>query len=80
MKSLYEITNGWMGESYVRAYAWADSEADALELCAAKHIGKKVGNKFEIVKLFDSDSDPFCTAFHDAAFTMELAGHVAEKT
>lgn len=33
---LFEITNGWMGEGYVRLYAWAESEAQAVEMAQAK--------------------------------------------
>lgn len=29
MKTLYEVRNGWMGESHVRTYVWVDSEKDA---------------------------------------------------
>lgn len=36
MNGLYEVTNGWMGESYVRVYVWAADEKQARELaCVA---------------------------------------------
>ena len=37
MMKLFEITNGWMGESYVRVYVIAESEAQALALAREKY-------------------------------------------
>ena len=30
--NLYEIENGWCGESYERCYAWTNDEKEALKL------------------------------------------------
>lgn len=33
--NIYEITNGFMGESYVKVYVWAFSQEQALEMGSA---------------------------------------------
>lgn len=35
---LYEIGNGWMGESYMRVYVFATNDDDALALARAKFV------------------------------------------
>lgn len=69
---LFEITNGYIGESYVRCYAWAESTEQALALAReqfrAEEEGRKYGvprteywERLEIVELFDSSTAPFAT-------------------
>lgn len=59
--TLFEITNGYIGESYVRAYAWAGSEADALRMCAAKNGP----GDYTARGLFELGAAPFCTSLID---------------
>lgn len=54
---LYEVTNGWLGESHVRLYAWAESEEQALEMAA------------EV--LFDASEMPFATKPSDGGWERE---------
>ena len=66
-RALYEIVNvklseEYEGDMYVRAYAWADTEEEAVTL-------SMVGSRFSfddmkhlhVAKLFDVNSEPFCT-------------------
>ena len=72
--NLYEITTGGWGESYLRAYAWAKSEEQALKM--SEYIyGMSFSSSFDdkrlIVKirlLFSEDDKPFCTPFSDTGF------------
>jgi hypothetical protein len=34
---LYEVINGWTGESYTRVYVWAADEAMAIDLARASY-------------------------------------------
>lgn len=63
MKSLYEATNGYTGNSYVRCYVWADSDAEAEEMAlAAFTISKEIGEPgIDVVKLFSADAEAFVT-------------------
>lgn len=69
MKRLFEITNGAIGESYVRVYAWADSEDRALELAHEQFLlaGKSFVN-LHAVRLFAEGMDEFCTAPSDCGW------------
>ncbi len=37
VKHLYDVTNGWTGESSTRVYVWAPDEARALDLARAAY-------------------------------------------
>lgn len=73
--NLYEVTNGWTGESYVRCYVWAEDEAAALELAGQsfrQHRQAKehpsVYEDLQIEKLFSADDPPFATAVSDSGW------------
>lgn len=65
--ALYEVTNGYIGESYVRVYVWAISEAQALELAQQSFKSAHPNNRSDYSEdltaklLFKSDSAPFAT-------------------
>lgn len=65
--TLYEVTNGYIGESYVRVYVWAISEAQALELAQQSFKSAHPNNRSDYSEdltaklLFKSDSAPFAT-------------------
>lgn len=69
--NFYEITNGIVGESYVRAYAWAISEERALELAKESFGTNEYFKERELkVKLLFSASYPeFCTRPSDEGFS-----------
>lgn len=68
--NLYEIQTSWTGESYVRAYAWAETESEARELFEEKHRGTKYENAVDkIVLLIAHDAKPFCTQASDSGWT-----------
>jgi hypothetical protein len=66
VKSLYEIVTSHVGESYVRAYCWADSENEARLMFVAKN-DPKYTIKY-VARLFDADSLAFCTHASDEGF------------
>lgn len=69
--SLYEITTGMHGESYVRAYAWAESSGQASQLFRAAYPSKEAyPNKcaFKVQRLFDHDAMPFVTKLSDSGW------------
>lgn len=78
--SLYEVTNGFTGNGYVRVYAWAENEAQALEMAAAKfkakekgswaRYGEKYWTNLTAQHLFSADSAPFCTDESDEGWEM----------
>jgi hypothetical protein len=70
MKSLFEVINKYLGQSYTRVYVWAETEDQAIEM-ATQSI-KKEAEQFpyyeydywtdlSIAKLFDADAEPFVT-------------------
>lgn len=70
--NLYEITNGWMGCSYVRQYAWAESEQQAKELAyAAQTNGPRAPkqpvsqSELKVRLLMAGAAEPFATAPDD---------------
>lgn len=68
--SLYEITNGYVGTSYVRVYAWAPSEERALEL-AKESFGaddRLKSKALEVKLLFSASYPEFCTRPSDDGF------------
>jgi hypothetical protein len=59
MNTLWECTNGFIGESYVRCYVWAPDEQTALSMLPGpKEILKAR-------KLFSADAAPFRTQWSD---------------
>ena len=77
MKALYVATNGWVGESYVRAYVWADSEAEAKTLATAafeKANPKYLSNGIKVEKLFSADAESFASQPSDDGFRMVQDG------
>ena len=72
--NLYEITTGGWGESYLRAYAWATSEEQAIKMGESEY-GMSFFSFFDdkrlLIKirlLFSADAEPFCTPFSDTGF------------
>jgi len=75
--NLYEITNGYIGYSYTRVYAWAPTEERALELAQdayRKHAQEprdypaRYWTNLECKLLFSDDAEPFATAPSDAGW------------
>lgn len=64
--TLFEITTGWIGESYERAYVWAESEEYARSLFEAVHSPKRSIAHCE-AKLSSSD-EGFITELSDCGF------------
>jgi hypothetical protein len=64
MNILYEVTTGAIGESYERAYVWADSKETAMRLFGERF---EAGNP-AIRALFAADAEPFCTDLSDCTF------------
>lgn len=60
--TLYEVTAGAIGESYVRAYAWADSIERACELFRARNPGLPIRS---VTVLIRQDEGPFCSLATD---------------
>lgn len=66
---LFEITNGWMGQSYCRAYAWAPDCETALQLARVKFEAEARANGYnsaywtelQAEELMDATALPFCT-------------------
>lgn len=71
MKALFEATNGYTGNSYVRCYVWADSEEEAMVLARAafsqpealRNDGGPKGVTIE--RLFQEDTPSFATVVSD---------------
>ena len=67
--NLYEVTNSYVGESYVRVYVWAESEIHALSMAREKFKKAKMStDRLEINILFSGDSKPFCSDVSDTGF------------
>ena len=64
---LFEILTGWMGESFVRAYAWAPNEDTARRLFDERNQNPKYKIK-EIRLLLDSATPAFCTKASDSGW------------
>ncbi len=74
---LYEATNGWTGESYMRVYVWAENEHRALTAAiyafqsnapTAYKQRDAYWKDVQIKKLFDSSAGMFSTAPSDSGF------------
>jgi len=77
--NLYVVANGYMGESYVRVYVWAQDEAQAIDLARKSFerdaiIYKKSddarwdSSRFRVRYLFTADALPFATMPSDTGF------------
>ena len=42
---LYEVINGWAGESYTRVYVWAPNEESAVELARASYRSEAMASE-----------------------------------
>ncbi len=62
---LYEVETTRTGESYVRAYVWAEGAAEARLLFDAKHPNVGVDR---VRFLFYAREEPFVTALSDCTF------------
>lgn len=71
--NLYEVYNGWTGESYVRVYVWAHDENEARTLAAAAFEKHKAGTSeyMHVTHCFSSDAAPFATVPSDSGWSME---------
>ncbi len=74
--NLYEVENGWIGESYVRCYVWAPDEATALMLATAAYQSHWQGKddpayaqNLRITRLFSADAAPFSTVPSGSGWT-----------
>lgn len=74
MKTLYEATNGWMGESYVRCYVWAESKERAFVLAdeafARENPNYKPGN-ISMRPMLNADSEEFASTPSDSGFEID---------
>jgi hypothetical protein len=57
-----------MGNSFERAYAWAENREKMIRLFALKH---PKANIIEVKELFRSESESFCSALSTDGFEME---------
>jgi hypothetical protein len=63
---LFEILNMDVGDSYVRCYAWAHNQDEATRMAEEKGVDVQ-----QIIKLFESDSQPFVTELSDVGWEMK---------
>lgn len=68
--TLFEIETSWWGESYCRAYVWAESKEQALELFFKANPlygpdGERKNSVRDVKVLLDRDSPPFSTIVSD---------------
>jgi hypothetical protein len=68
---LFEIVTDRVGESYVRAYAWAESKERAIELFESVP-SPYVYTAVEIIELFNSEDAPFITEISDRGFGLRV--------
>jgi hypothetical protein len=85
---LFEVTNGYLGESYVRVYVWAADEATALLLAKETYQARDSDSNFQYtqkpatywenlkcVRLFSAGDTPFCTLPDDSGWETEKIRH-----
>lgn len=59
---LWEATNGWYGEAYLRCYVWAENEPQAKELAAESfRMAKLPVDKIELELLMRDVDNSFAT-------------------
>ncbi len=71
MNSLYECTNGWCGEAYLRVYVWAPDDETAVRMAKEAFIAKSEkyrDNEVVARLLFRADAEPFATVPDDAGW------------
>lgn len=70
--NLYEVLNGYMGESYVRVYIWTDTEESARDMAlqAFSSKGYEAGT-LHVEKLFSQDDKPFATLPSDSGWDIK---------
>lgn len=72
--SLYEVTNGYTGESYVRVYVWCYSEADVIPMAnkifreRAGKYGESYWSNLKVKFLFEGTDPGFVTEPSDEGF------------
>lgn len=73
LRTLYEVTDGWEGNSYRRCYVWAFGTGEAIEL-AEKSPGRNQGSdvrNFKVRSLFTERSASFATKWDDNGWHQE---------
>lgn len=75
--NLYEVRNGYIGESYVRVYIWCRSEAEAVEMARSQFAAERTyldepeySERLTAHLLFSSDAAPFVTEPSDSGLDM----------
>ena len=71
--SLWLIVTGRTGESYERAYAWAETESEARDLFSARHPHSQLK---QVTLLFNASDSPFATNLSDSGI---LDGALVEE-
>ncbi len=70
--TLFEITNDYVGMTYVRVYAWAETEAQALDMAQqafrTQHLSPGYSRNLTIKALFNADDLPFVTSPSDTGW------------
>ena len=70
--TLYEVTNGSCGESYVRVYVWCDSEEKALSMARrAFTTGGKDFKRLSAHALLSEYDAPFATNPSDSGWVRD---------
>jgi hypothetical protein len=78
--NLYELTTGYIGESYERSYAWAESEEHARQLFDA--MQQSMADRFKPCKcesctlLFSAKEKAFVTKPSDSGWHYGLTGEI----
>ena len=83
---LFEVYSGWTGETYERAYVWAQNEDEAKRLSRTQYTAQFKGGyrdredgpveaqELRLQMLFDSeDEGPFCTSFSGSGWWTKKA-------
>ena len=68
---LFEITNGWTGESYIRVYVWAGSEHQAVSMANTRLGYAYRDSDLQVTELFDASAGPFVTAPSDCGWEVD---------
>jgi len=68
--NLYEVRNGYMGESYVRVYVWCEGIDVAREMASKIDEKWQAADELEVEFLFSEHSVPFITLPSDSGWFM----------
>ena len=68
--SLFEITTGYMGESFERCYVWAESKERAIEMFRAKFPNREPKLCDRLLSFDDAE---FITKLDDSGFGDRLS-------